>query len=179
MKHLTNWLDQNANNEHYLFPFRGLKALYPNLSDNAFKALISRAVNAGHLARLCRGLFLYKRAMPPSGLILFHVAALLRANELNYISLETALSDAGVISQIPMNSISIMSSGRSNIISCGDYGRIEFVHTSQKPNTIMNRLIYDANCRLWRASVPLAIRDMRATHRNCDLIDWSAANEFN
>jgi hypothetical protein len=178
MKYLVNWLDHNANKKHYLFPFWGLRALYPNLSDNAFKALINRAVNAGHLTRLCRGLFLYKRAMPPSGLILFHAASLLRANELNYISLETALSDTGVISQIPLNSITIMSSGRSNLISCGNYGTIEFIHTNQKPANIMNQLEYDANCRLWRATIALAIRDMRATHRNYDLIDWSVANEF-
>ena len=30
----------------------------------------------------------------------------------NYISLETALSDEGVISQIPINRITIMSTGR-------------------------------------------------------------------
>jgi hypothetical protein len=42
----------------------------------------------------------------------------------------------------------------------------------------MKQLSYDANCRLWRATVPLALRDMKATHRNCDLIDWDIANEF-
>ena len=80
------------------------------------------------------------------GLMLFHIAAHLRANELNYISLETALSDAGIISQIPMHWISIKSSGRSNIISCGEFGTIEFVHTNQKPYDIMNQLSYD---KLW------------------------------
>jgi len=112
------------------------------------------------------------------GLMLFHIAAHLRANELNYISLETALSDAGIISQIPVNWISIMSSGRSNIISCGEFGTIEFVHTNQKPNDIMYQLSYDKNCGLWRANVSLALRDMKTTHRNCDLIDWDIANEF-
>ena len=178
MKNLIKWLDRNAKSEHYLFDFHDLRVLYTDLSNNAFKALLSRAVKAGHLERLCRGIFCDKRAMNPSGLILFHVAALLRANEFNYISLETVLSDAGVISQVPMNRIYIMSSGRSNIISCGNYGAIEFVHTNQKPSDIMNQIVYDKNCRLWRATVPLAIRDMKATHRNSDLIDWELANEF-
>jgi predicted transcriptional regulator of viral defense system len=178
MKYLVNWLDQHANNEHYLFRLQDLRALCPDLSCSTFKTLLSRTARAGYLNRVCRGLYIYKRAISPSGLVLFHAAALLRADEFNYISLETALSDAGVISQIPMNWIAIMSSGRSNIVSCGEYGTIEFVHTSQKPDQIMNQLSYDADCRLWRATVPLALRDMKATHRNCDLIDWDIANEF-
>lgn len=178
MKYLANWLDQNADHNHYLFTSQDLRALYPNMPNSAFKTLLSRAVHAGHLNRLCRGLYAYKRAIPSSGLLLFHVASLLRADEFNYISLETALSDAGIISQMPINWISIMSSGRSNIISCGEFGTIEFIHTNQQPNNIMKQLTYDANCRLWRATVPLAVRDMKAAHRNCDLIDWDNANEF-
>ena len=178
MKYLVNWLDQHANNEHYLFTLQDLRALFPGLSSSAFKTLLSRTVRAGYLGRVCRGIYIVKRVIPPSGLILFHTAALLRANEFNYISLESVLSDAGVISQIPMNWIAIMSSGRSNIVSCGAFGTIEFIHTNQKPIQILKQLTYDTNCRLWRASVALALRDMKATHRNCDLIDWDIANEL-
>ena len=70
-----------------------------------------------------------------------------------------------------------MSSGRSNVISCGRWGTIEFVHTRQRPEDLAGQLHYDARCRLWRAGVQLALRDMRATHRNLDLIDWSVAHE--
>lgn len=89
----------------------------------------------------------------------------------NYISLETALSDAGIISQIPSNWISIMSSGRSSKISCGDFGTIEFIHTQQKPSTLIPELTYDSSCGLWRASVDLALRDMKRAHRNFDLVE--------
>ncbi len=178
MRYLFNWLDQHADSEHYLFILQDLRALCPDLSDVAFKTLLSRTVHAGYLNRVCRGLYIYKRAMPTNGLVLYHAAARLRADGFNYISLETVLSDVGVISQIPMNWISIMSSGRSNIVSCGEFGTIEFVHTNQKPEQLQQQLSYDASCRLWRASVPLALRDMKITHRNCDLIDWDVANEF-
>lgn len=178
MKYLSHWLDQHANNEHYLFTLHDLKALCPELSSSTFKTLLSRSVRAGYLVRACRGVYIYKPAIPPNGLVLFHIAALLRADEFNYISLETVLSDAGIISQVPMNWISIMSSGRSNLISCGEFGTIEFVHTNQKPECLTKQLIYDIDCKLWRAQVPLALRDMKATHRNCDLIDWDIANEF-
>ena len=178
MKYLNSWLEQYATSEHYLFMLQDLRALCPDLSNEAFKTLLSRTVNAGHLTRICRGLYVYKKTISLNGLLLFHAAALLRANEFNYISLETILSDVGVISQIPINWISIMSSGRSSIVSCGEFGTIEFIHTSQKPADIMEQLTYDAKCRLWRASVAQALRDMKVTHRNNDLIDWDIANEF-
>ena len=71
-----------------------------------------------------------------------------------------------------------MSSGRTNRISCGEFGAIKFVHTSKKPTDVMRHLTYDAQCRLWRADAALAIKDMKAAHRNCDLIDWEVAYEF-
>jgi predicted transcriptional regulator of viral defense system len=178
MKFLVDWLTKNANSEHYLFTLQDLRSLFPGLSDSAYKTLLSRTVGAGYLEKVCRNLYMYSRNMSPTGLVLFHVAAHLRAHEFNYISLETVLSDAGVISQVPINSIFIMSSGRSNIIDCGKYGQIEFVHTSQKPNKLIKQIFYDAPCRLWRATVPQALRDMKITRRNNDLIDWDAANEF-
>lgn len=167
-----------ANPEHCLFTSSDLRALLPNLSESAFKTLLSRAVQERHLARICRGLYLYEQAAPTHGLLLFHAAAHLRADNFNYISLETVLSDAGVISQIPINRISIMSSGRSNNIACGRWGTIEFVHTRQLPAKLANQLNYDVRCRMWRATVSLALRDMRATHRSMDLIDWSMAHEL-
>ena len=178
IKHLNNWLGQHASSENYLFTLQNLRALCPDLSDTAFKTLLSRAVNAKYLTRICRGVYVYKKAIPSNGLLLFHAAALLRANEFNYISLETVLSDVGIISQIPINLISVMSSSRSNIVSCGEFGTIEFIHTNQKPTDIIEQLIYDTDSRLWRASVTLALRDMKVTHRNCDLIDWDIASEF-
>lgn len=178
MRLLIDWLAEHANQNHYLFRLTDLRALFPKLSNNAFKTLLSRAVSSGYLTKLCRNIYLYPRALPSHGLVLYHTAALLRSHEFNYISLETVLSDAGVISQIPLSWISIMSSGRSHIIHCGDFGTIEFVHTAKTPASLTDELSYDANCGLWRASVRLALRDMKDTHRNMDLIDWDIANEF-
>jgi hypothetical protein len=178
IKCISQWLLQNAGDKHYLFTMHDLRSLCPDLSDTAFKTLLSRAVRSKLLIRLCRGLYLYKKALPPDGLLLFHAAAMLRADKFNYISLETNLSNLGIIYQIPINWISIMSSGRSNIISCGDFGTIEFVHTSQKPTELLDQLVYDHACGLWRANAALALRDMKVTRRSCDLIDWDIANEF-
>ena len=177
IKFLQHWLNEYASNEHFLFSFQDLRALYPNLTDTAFKTLLSRAVNAGYLNRVCRGLYTVKKSIPSTGLLLFHAVAILRANHFNYISLETILSEAGIISQIPTNWITVLSSGRNSIISCGEFGTIEFIHTERKPTDNIDQLIYDNRYGLWRANIALALKDMKITHRNCDLINWDIVNE--
>lgn len=175
---LAKWLNEIASNDRYLFSFQDLKGLYPDLSNLAFKTFLSRTIKLGILERVCRGLYVYQRQRFSNGLLLFHAAAYLRSAEFNYISLETVLSDAGVISQIPMNSITVMSSCRSNIVNCGNIGTIEFIHTNRNPADMLDQLSYDPACRLWRAKVGLAISDMKRTRRNTELIDWEVANEL-
>jgi len=178
LNHLTHILASLADSEHYLFSMRDLQAILPDKNSTSFRALIGRAEKNGLLKRVCRGLYLYPKVDFPAGLILYHAAARLRADEFNYISLETALSDAGIISQIPMNWITLMSSGRSYIVDCGSFGHIEFVHTKKNLDKVATELKYDPVCRLWRASASLALRDMALTRRNTDLIDWEIANEL-
>lgn len=178
IKFLQSWLMENASQEHYLFATKDLRNLMPELSDESFKMLLSRAVQSSILTKVCRSVFLYKKALRNDGLLLFHVIPVLRPFEFNYISLETVLSDSGVISQIPLNWITIMTSGRTNKIACGEFGTIEFVHTSRSIDDIMEYLSYDTRCGMWRANVKLALWDMKITHRNRDLIDWDLANEL-
>jgi hypothetical protein len=70
-----------------------------------------------------------------------------------------------------------MSGGRSATIECGDFGTIEFIHTAKSPAQVADQVSHDARCGLWRASVALALLDMRACKRPLDLIDWSAVDE--
>lgn len=169
IRQLEQVLVRLADGEHYLFSAQDLRGAMPEQRDWA--VLLCRAAKAELLKRVCRGLYLYSRTDYPRGRVLFHAAARLRADEFNYISLETALSDAGVISQIPINWITLMSSGRSNVIRCGDFGRVEFVHTERRPDAVADQLAYDPECRLWRASVALALRDMRVARRSLDLVE--------
>ena len=176
IRQLERLLADLATPEHYLFSASDFKSACPPTTD--LFVLLSRAAKSGILRRVCRGIYLYPRVDYPRGRVLFHAAALLRANAFNYISLETALSDAGIISQIPMDRITLMSSGCGNVISCGEFGRIEFVHTVRSPENLADQLSYDAACRLWRASPALALRDMRATRRVLSLINPEVAHEL-
>src|ERR1039457_177784 len=163
IRQLETVLESLADGEHYLFTGSDFEAALPGREGVA--VLLCRAQKAGVLKRVCRGIYIYPRVNYPRGLVLFHAASRLRASGFNYISLETALSDAGVISQVPINWITLMSSGRSQVVKCGDFGRVEFVHTAQLPGDLAEELTYDPECRLWRASTRLALRDMRATRR--------------
>jgi predicted transcriptional regulator of viral defense system len=173
---LTQSLRTLADREHCVFAPSDLAAAVPGCGQLA--VLLSRATKAGLLKRVCRGIYFYPVPDYPAEHLLFHAAARLRAGEFNYISLETTLSDAGVISQVPMNWISLMTSGRSHVVDCGDYGHIEFVHTAQHPNDISDALSYDSERHLWRASVQQALRDMKATRRSMELVDKEATHEL-
>jgi predicted transcriptional regulator of viral defense system len=149
--------------------------LLPELSPSAFRSMLSRYEKTGFLKRICRGLFKYPADAPEDGLLLYRAAARLRTGEFQYISLESALSDAGVISQVPVNCLTLMTSGRSYTYACGKYGRIEYTHTAQSPASLADLLIWDERAGLWRATVPLAMRDLRRCGRSLDLLEESMA----
>ncbi len=178
LKQLSHYLADLADADHYLFSLQDLSAALPALSTSAWKALLSRANKSGLLQRVCRGLYFYPDVDYPSGLMLYHAASRLRASEFNYLSLETVLSDAGVISQVPMNWITLMSSGRTYTYNCGNFGHIECIHTKKSPVQLEKEIHYDTRCRLWRANVGLALRDMGQTRRNMDLVNQEVAREF-
>jgi predicted transcriptional regulator of viral defense system len=176
LRQLDQTLRSLADREHCVFAASDLAAAVPGCGQLA--VLLSRAAKAGLLRRVCKGIYFYPVKDYPAGNLLFHAAARLRADQFNYLSLETVLSDAGVISQVPVNWISLMSSGRSHVVDCGDYGHIEFVHTAQTPDEVAGELVYDAGRRLWRASVRQAMRDMKATRRSLELVDEEVLREL-
>lgn len=176
LRQLREVLQSLADREHCVFAASDLAAAVPKCRQ--LPVLLSRASKSGLLRRVCKGIYLYPVRDYFAGDLLFHAAARLRAMEFNYLSLETVLSDASVIPQVPMNWITLMSSGRSHVVDCGDFGHIEFVHTVQRPAEIGGELSYDADRRLWRASVKQAIRDMRATRRSMELIDEEVLREL-
>lgn len=174
---LQNWLFDNVSAERYLFLLSDLKSLFPNMSEGAFKTLLSRAVQKKILEKVCRNVFGFNIKKNTNGYLLFHVVAQLRSTDFNYISLETVLSEEGVISQMPLNQIFIMSTGRSQVIDCNQYGSIEFVHTKSKFNKILDHLVYDERARLWKADIHLALKDMKKTKRSTDLIQWEFVHD--
>ena len=60
LKYLLNWLLDNANPDRSLFTSADLRSLFPDLSDGAFNTLLSRAVDAEVLTKVCKKIYLFK-----------------------------------------------------------------------------------------------------------------------
>ncbi len=178
IKKFNRALYRLANGERYIFSLSDFAGILPEHSGSALRSLVARAEGQGIVKRVCRGIYLSLLADYDPGYILFHAAARLRADRFNYISLETVLSDAGIISQVLPNWVTIMSTGRSGTIDCGQFGSIEFVHTKRDPSAILDSLVYDSRCRLWRASIPLAAADLKHVRRNLDLVNWQEVSTY-
>jgi len=161
-----------------VYALQDLRALLPEHGRGACKSVVTRLEKRGDLTRVCRGIYMLPDCNLRGSDLLGRVAARLRADHFNYLSLETVLSEAGVISQIPLSRITLMSSGRSNVISCGKHGDIEWIHTRKKAAELTADLSYDSRVQLWRASVALALRDIKDTRRDTGLVNWETAHEL-
>ena len=173
---LERTLRSIASPQDYLFSIADLSTILSGHDRNAITQIASRAIAAGFLSRACQGVYLLADT-PRSGLELFHIAAKLRAGFFNYISQETILSEAGLISQIPISHVTIMTSGRSAYIPCGTFGTIEFTHTKRDLVSLASRLDHDGQRRMLCASVEIAWEDLRAARRNSHLVDKEALVE--
>jgi hypothetical protein len=134
---------------------------------NYLKLRMKRLADEGVLTRAARGVYVnpLARSLPSdvrAGLIRF-----LRPRELSYVSLESTLSEAGVISQVTA-ALTCMTTGSPGRFDT-PWGAIEFTHT--------DRVIIvgtDAHLRgdgVLHATMERAARDLRRVGRNTDLID--------
>src|SRR5690606_10369240 len=93
-----------------------------------------------------------------------------RYGEYNYISLESMLSEYGAISQIPVDRLTVMTTGRKGVYKTL-YGVIEFTHTKRSVEDILQstRVIADKPLRI--ATPETAWRDLKRVGRNKTLVN--------
>lgn len=165
-KTLSNLVDS----EHFLFSETDFLPIFPSLTVQNIRMSLSRAVKNGILERVCKGIYLYPKKGFDSSVVLFKAASKLRADFFNYVSLETVLSQAGLISQMPLGWITVMTTGRRGIINCGRFGSVEFIHTQKTLEKIMPDLHLESKTGMFWASAELALKDMKDAKRPLDLI---------
>ncbi|ENV2994162.1 hypothetical protein ACFJZ3_003863 [Vibrio vulnificus] len=121
------------------------------------------------LERVARGTYLYTLSKDRfSANTLEIIAKTLRRGEYSYVSLESALSEYGVISQIPVDRLTVMTTGRKGEYKT-QYGVIEFTHTKKSvPDIIDNVRSVGRPLRI--ATKEAAIRDLKRVGRNVHLI---------
>lgn len=166
-------LDQQG---RYVFSHRDLEKIFAEDNKPALRAGLNRLVKQKILERVARGVYLYSLSHHKKGSdTLELIAKTLRRGEYNYISLESALSAYGVISQIPMDRLTVMTTGRTGEYKT-PYGTIEFTHTKRSVSEILHS-IRPVNRPLRMATRQAALRDLRRIGRNTHLIQEDACNE--
>ncbi|MGS2722651.1 type IV toxin-antitoxin system AbiEi family antitoxin [Porticoccus sp. GXU_MW_L64] len=155
----------------YVFTKSGLKnCFYPNVKKPTFERSLERLVEKGVLKRAARGVYVNPHTRNDKGYTIELVAKALREGEYSYVSLESALSEYGVISQIPVDRLTLMTTGRKGVIKT-PYGIIEFTHTAKSRLKILQNIVTIPDRPLRVARVEQAYSDLKRVGRNVDMVD--------
>ncbi len=160
-------LTQADRNGVWAFTPSTLSALLDNVEPNYLKLKAKRLVDQNVLTRAARGVYVnpHARSAPAdvrAGLIRF-----LRPRELSYVSLESKLSEAGVISQVT-TALTCMTTGSPGRFDT-PWGAIEFTHTER--DVALGSEVYLRDDGVLEATIERAARDLRRVGRNVALID--------
>ncbi|AYN19549.1 type IV toxin-antitoxin system AbiEi family antitoxin [Alcaligenes aquatilis] len=154
----------------YVLARRDIEKLFPSESAKSMEQSLKRMVDDGLLQRAARGLYVNPAASSKNRWIAEEIAKALRPGSLSYVSLESILSEYGVISQIPVSRITVMTTGPSGVINT-PYGTIEFTHTKRGAAQILKNTLTTQGRPLRIATKRAAIRDLFRVGRNTNMID--------
>ncbi len=158
------WADQAG---VWAFTPATFSALLGEVELRYLNLMMKRLADQGVLIRAARGIYVnpHARSMPTDvrgGLIRF-----LRPREISYVSLESKLSEAGVISQVA-TVLTCMTTGSPGRFDT-PWGAIEFTHTDRDIEPEID--VHRRDDGVLEANIERAARDLRRVGRNTDLID--------
>ncbi|MBM5810734.1 MAG: hypothetical protein FJ191_02025 [Gammaproteobacteria bacterium] len=150
-----------------------LARLFPDDRPKALTEGLQRQVKAGLLVRACRGVYVNPHARSFDSRVIEHIARALRPGSYSYVSLESLLAECGAISQVPVDRLTVMTTGRKGICRT-PYGVIEFTHTKRPVVDVVAgmRQVEDRPLRI--ATRAAAWRDLRRVGRNVAMVDAAA-----
>lgn len=154
----------------FVFTKHELVKLFPEDYPKTFSEGLNRLVKANILQRACRGIYINTNAHCFDRYVIEHIAKALRKGEYNYVSLESILSEYGSISQIPLDRLTIMTTGRKGTYKT-PYGVIEMTHTKRSAADILKNTLVVKNKPLRIATKKTALRDIKRVGRNINLIE--------
>lgn len=153
----------------FVFSKNDFAKLFPNDKPKSRTESLNRFVKAGLLQRACRGIYVNPNAASLDSYAIEHIAKALRKGEYNYVSLESMLSEYGLISQVPVDRLTVMTTGRSGIYKT-PYGVIEFTHTKRPVTDILDNIKTVSGKPLRVATQMAALRDLKRVGRNTNLL---------
>lgn len=134
----------------------------------SMRVALSRHVKAGIIEKIAPKLYLNPFCNPPA-FALYRLANFLRKNENFYLSLESVLSEASVISQIP-NGVTFVTTGASYTFETL-LGTIHFTHTDESTDKWIGKFTYNQNRQIWEASPEKALEDLRRYGKNLHMVN--------
>lgn len=161
---LIHILKEYSNANNYIITSKSLLIAFPELSEENINQLLCRANKAGIIERVCKGVYVNSDVKYDSSNVLFSVAKIMRFPECMYVSLETVLSAMSIISQQMISYITIVTSGRSGIIDCSRFGKIEFIHSDRIELSPKN-VRFDVLTGMYWATEEQALTDMKKHRR--------------
>lgn len=153
----------------YVWAKQDLSKLFSKDSPRAFNAGLQRLVAKDILIRAIKGVYVFGLSRHKGGHTLEFIARVMRRGEYNYVSLESALSEYGVISQIPIDRLTVMTTGRKGEYKT-PFGTLEFTHTQRPVNELISSMV-DVGRPLRMATKRAALRDLKRVGRNTHLVN--------
>lgn len=162
--------------QRHVFARADLAKVFHEDEERTLQAGLDRLVRRGILLRAARGVYVYALSSNMGAETLEQVARTLRRGEYNYVSLESALAEYGIIPQVPPDRLTVMTTGRKGEHKT-PFGTIEFTHTRRRATDILDHT-RTVGRPLRMASPAAACRDLRRVGRNTHLIEEEAIDEY-
>lgn len=161
----------------YALALRDIEKMFPDEERKTMEKSLQRMVADRLLVRAARGVYVNPAAISKNSRVIEEVAKVLRPGAFSYVSLESMLSEYGVISQIPVSRITVMTTGAKGTYKT-PYGTIEFTHTKRRPAEILQRTVHLEGRPLRIARKQAAVADLKRVGRNVDMLDQDELDDL-
>lgn len=148
----------------WLFRTGDFLTLFPTESKINIIQSLHRHARDGLLLRVCRGIYANHRARSRTR-DAFVLARYLRPSNFVYLSREVRLQQLGLITQVYVDYLSLMTDGREQIFET-PYGTLKYAHTDRDWKSIEKHLTYNPESGLFEADEELAISDLRRSRNH-------------
>lgn len=166
VKALNDWDKRGS----YLFSKGDLGLIFGE-EGNALSSTLRRLERDGVLLRVARGLYAFALSHNFSPTTIQDVAIALRPGHFVYESFESAASQWGLISQIPLDRLTVATTGPSGEFET-PFGVVEFTHVGLAPSQIVRDSVDRKPYQPMRiATEGRALKDLLDFNRSVELID--------
>ncbi len=160
-----------------LFSYNQAKVLFADENEKTMYTALCRHAKNGVIERVCKGVWLNPLSRyANSDTRLEELALLLRPDHYNYVSMETVLSQASIISQQMFGYLTVMTTGSSKTIKA-TFGTLEFTHTKRDLIELSRHRVPEGHQLPW-ANIDTAYRDLKRSGRNVNMIDMDMLKRF-